>query len=174
MSDLKCNLKQDESLIVCDDFGKYAEYEARLWMLFLQAYESGELQFQNTPIRMKHYPPTFSAKTGFYHLICENYQHQDEDSRKPNFRRCERLLWAKTILSYCQNDCPHLLVWENIRHSKHNIILFCPELDYVVVLTKRKKGYLLLTTAYPIDHPHRREDLLFEYKKYKTQTAHRA
>lgn len=37
---------------------------------------------------------------------------------------------------------------------------------YVVILAKRSQGYYLLTTAYPVDHPHRREDLLAEYHKY--------
>lgn len=44
--------------------------------------------------------------------------------------------------------------------------LFLHTYEYVVILAKRSQGYYLLTTAYPVDHPHRREDLLAEYHKY--------
>ena len=172
MSKLQCKLSQDDSLIICDDLGKYSEYEEQLWSLFLRTYEYNSLKFHDIPVRMKHYPPSFSPKTGFYHLTCENYLHQEEDSRKPNLRRCERLMWAKTIIESCSDSCASLLVWENTRHNKPNIVLFCPELDYVVILSKRSQGYYLLTTAYPVDHPHRMEDLLNEYQRYIKQTAH--
>ena len=172
MSKLQCKLSQDDSLIICDDLGKYSEYEEQLWSLFLRTYEYNSLKFHDIPVRMKHYPPSFSPKTCFYHLTCENYLHQEEDSRKPNLRRCERLMWAKTIIESCSDSCASLLVWENTRHNKPNIVLFCPELAYVVILSKRSQGYYLLTTAYPVDHPHRREDLLNEYQRYIKQTAH--
>lgn len=164
-----CILK--DTMLVCEDLSDYAEYERTLFDIFHTLYEEGALVYKGFPVKMKHYPPNYGERSGFYHLTCENYQHTpDETDRFPDMRRCERLQWPEKIITSCTSHCPKLLTWENIRHGKPNIVLFCPELDYVVILAKRK-GYLLLTTAYPVNYPNRRNDLLREYSAYK-QTTH--
>lgn len=168
-----CILNEENSILVCEDFGHFKEYEDGLFEIFLSKYENGAIVYNGLPVRMKHYPPNYGPRSGFYHLICENYDHtQNEEDRVPNPRRCERLKWPETIIMSCGSQCPELLVWENKRHGKENIVLFCPELDYVVILSKRK-NYLLLTTAYPVEYNNRRNNLLEEYNKYK-QTTHSA
>lgn len=166
-----CVLNSSDALFVCEDLTHFADYEDSLFEIFLDLYEHGSIVYNGLPVRMKHYPPDYGERSGFYHLTCENYQHTaDENDRVPDLRRCERLEWAEKIISDCSPTCPKLLVWENVRHGKANIVLFCPELDYVVILGKRK-DYLLLTTAYPVNYPNRKKDLLREYNAYK-QTTH--
>ncbi len=166
-----CYLAGDENLLVCEDLTNFSNYEEKLFQIFLQLYEQSEITYHGTPVYLKHYPPDYGEKSSFYHLTCENYQHTgNENDRSPNLRRCERLKWPKSILEVCDSNCPQLLKWENVRHGKKNILLLCPELDYLVVLSKRN-NYLLLTTAYPVTYHNRREDLLKEYTAYK-QTTH--
>lgn len=166
MDENGCKLQKENSLRVCNDFGEYAQYEEKLYKIFLNLYEHNSLVYAGKSVCMKHYPPDYGEKTGFYHMICEDYQHtKNEEDRKPNIRRCERIEWAKELIEGCPHLCDKIMIWENERHGKRNILLFCPDLDYLVVLGKRK-DYFLLTTAYPVDYPNRRNDLISEYSTY--------
>ncbi|MGN0565387.1 MAG: hypothetical protein ACI4IU_01685 [Candidatus Limousia pullorum] len=167
-----CTLSRGDSLIVCSDLNNFSDYEDQLFLIFKNLYENNSITYNGFPVKMKHYPPDYGERSGFYHLTCENYQHTgSEEDRYPDLRRCERIKWAETILTSCSGACIKLLVWENRRNNKQNILLFCPEVDYLVVLGKRN-GYLLLITAYPVSYPNRRKDLLREYEQYKKQTTH--
>lgn len=162
MDNMNCKLQ----LRICENLEKYSVYEDMLYQIFLLLYEKGTLHYKENLVHMKHYPPDYGPKTGFYHMICENYQHTgNEEDRKPNLRRCERLEWAKQFIEKCSQSCEKLMVWENQRHGKKNILLFCPDLNYLVVLSKRR-DYYLLTTAYPVDYPNKRKDLIKEYNAY--------
>lgn len=166
MGKQNCQLQEESALIVCENFSEYSQYENKLYQIFLKLYEQGTLEFKSKMVRMKHYPPDYGPRTGFYHMICENYQHTgNEDDRRPNLRRCERLEWPTELIENCVLSCGKIMVWENERHGKRNVLLFCPQLDYLVVLGKRE-GYYLLTTAYPVEYPNRRNDLIKEYQAY--------
>ena len=167
-----CSLQSGYFLITCDDLSNYTQYENFLYSEFQKTYDSGDLYFKGIPVKMKYYPPEYTPKSGFYHLICENYDHTgDENDRSPNLLRCSHLLWARELIEYCSESCESLYIWENERRGKKNILLYCPEVDYVVVLGKRK-DYLLLITAYPIEYDNKRKDLIREYNEYvKTNNA---
>ena len=169
MPKCNCKLNTEESLNICDDFTKYTEYEENLFGIFNSLYENGDLVFKGIPVKMKHFPPDYSERTGFYHLVYENFNHTNvETDRLPNLERCSRLTWINEFLVYCIDNCNCLMIWENTRHGKHNILLFCPDVDYLVVLTKRNH-YLLLTTAYPVEYENRKNDLIREYEGYKNK-----
>lgn len=166
MENITCRLCSKDTLVLCEDFSEYTSYEDRLYLIFKEYYEKNNLFYKGIPVRMKHYPPDYIPKTGFYHLICENYQHTgNESDRSPNLSRCSRIKWPKTIIEYCSQNCLSLYIWENERKGKRNILLYCPEIDYLVVLGKRR-DYLLLITAYPIEYENKRKDLLKEYTDY--------
>ena len=161
-----CVLSSEDTLVKCEDLNEYPYYEERLYQIFSECYEEGKLYYKDIPVKMKHYPPDYIPKTGFYHLICENYQHTgNEDDRSPNLSRCARIRWPKAIIQDCAQNCLSLYIWENERRGKQNILLYCPEVDYVVVLGKRA-NYLLLITAYPVEYENKRRDLLKEYTDY--------
>ncbi len=166
MNKISCRLQDKDALIECENLGDYLQYESDLYAVFLELYEKGTILFRDKPVKMKHYPPDYGVRTGFYHMICENYQHTgNEDDRKPNFRRCERIKWAVEIIEKCSQSCSNIMIWENERHGKKNVLLFCPELDYLVVLGKRN-SYFLLTTAYPVGYPNKRNELIKEYNSF--------
>lgn len=167
----QCLLNSPTAFIECDNFSEYPAYEDKLFNIYNRLYEANDLYFNGIPVKMKHYPPDYSPKTGLYHLIYENYQHTNEEQdRLPNLERCKRITWSRTLIEYCLTKCSDLLVWDNYRNSKTNTLLFCPELNYLVVLGHRN-GYYLLITAYPVQYEHTRAKLLKEHFQYK-QTTH--
>lgn len=167
----ECKLDDNEYIIECKDYSRYNEYEDKLFEIYRNLYEKGGLYYSGNEVKMKHYPPDYGIKTGFYHMICENYNHtDDENDRKPNFRRCERIMWAKQFIEWCSQNCEKIWIWENERHNKKNVLIYCPEQNYLVVLAKRK-GYYMLTTAYVVEYSNARRDLIKEYNNYKTNNA---
>ena len=166
-----CVLDGGSALHICENYDEFLEYENRLYGLYLQLYERGGVFYKGILVKMKRRPPDYAPKGSFYHLTCENYQHtQSEEDRQPNLRRYERIHWAKAIIEKCSEVCQDLLVWENTRGTDRNILLYCWNLKYLVVLSKRK-DYLVLTTVYPVEHEHTHRKLMNEYSKYKQTTS---
>ena len=79
----------------------------------------------------------------------------------PDLRRCERIRWPRPIIDHGAE--PVIRVWENERKGERRICLWLENADYLVVLARRR-GYVLLWTAYPVTQPHRRRKLLREYE----------
>lgn len=163
-----CTISQDT--IECEDVQRFAEYEEIVYNIFLDLYEKSKLYFRDSKVAMKHYPPDYDERSGFYHLTCQNYEQTgNENDRIPNLDRYRKIKWAKQLISYCDsNECLNFLVWENSRNGKTNILLYCKDIDYLVVLGKRK-DYLMLVTAYPIQYDHSRDKLMREYSFYKSK-----
>lgn len=159
--------KNNNNFIECNDISKFSEYENKLFDIFKNLYLETELSYMELKVKMKHYPPDYGIKSSFYHLIYENYSDSNKnEDRLPSLDRCKRLPWIKEIIDKCSTEpCDKILIWENQRHGTKNILLYCSELEYLVVLSKRST-YYLLTTAYPVDKPHRKESLLKEYYQY--------
>lgn len=102
MVNINCKLEGKEFCLRCDELSQYVEYEKKVFELFKELYESGSIKYKGQNVKMKHYPPDYGELTGFYHMICENYNHTgNESDRKPNLRRCERIKWPKEIIEWC-------------------------------------------------------------------------
>ena len=56
-------------------------------------------------------------------------------------------------------------MWKNKRKGKSRIVLWCTEIDYVVILDERA-DFLIFWTAYPVTYQHTREKLLKEYHEF--------
>jgi len=156
--------------IECEDIQKFKEYEEIVYRIFIELYEQSRLFFRSVKVTMKHYPPEYDKRSGFYHLTCENYdQTGNEEDRIPNLDRYRKIKWADQLISYCETDgCENFLVWENERKGNTNVLLYCKDIDYLVVLGKRQ-NYFLLVTAYPIHYDHTRDKLMKEYARYKSK-----
>lgn len=163
------NCKNKNNYNECNDWNKYRDYEDMLYQMFSEFYANSKLFYNGLEIKLKHYPPEYDERSCFYHLIYENYdEHKTEENRVPNPDRCKKLHWIKELICNCVVvPCEHILTWENTRHGKRNVLIYCSDLKYLIVLSKRK-GYYLLTTAYPVNTKHREDSLLNEYK----QTTH--
>lgn len=150
---LRCNFSSDS------DFLKEVEDA------YKNDFVRGVVCFRTTPVKRKTYPIRHNGEdASFWHITtCGN----SEDSRVRSYDRCERIKWPKAII---ENEKDFLInVWEEgkklLLHFRFTE--FQPhEKDYLVVLEKRNK-YYVLWTAYPIEWEHTRQKYL---KRFQTAT----
>ena len=60
----------------------------------------------------------------------------------------------KIFKNCCNNQCNNIKIYKD----KKDICIWCKKLDYLIVITERKNGYLL-QTAYPIVYDHKRKEV---------------
>lgn len=155
--------KKIPDLIELDSFGgDYEQYEEAVYSLYKTTFEEKSFSYNNKPIVQKIIP-MYKEKSGtFWHIISNG---PDEASRTPDLRRYERIAWPSHVLGYCQNQCSNILIWKNKRKGKSRVLLWCRDINYLVVLDE-KKDYYIFWTAYPITYKHTRDKLLTEYNEY--------
>jgi hypothetical protein len=107
------------------------------------------------PVRCRYHPPSKGKGFGFWHVIQEGPAEQD---RIPDLRRCERIRWISWMIRQVGKD-PRITHWKEERGRQKDVLLWMEEMDYLVVLSRRR-SYLLLKTAYCTDKPHKRETLI--------------
>jgi hypothetical protein len=73
-----------------------------------------------------------------------------EEDRIPDFRRCERIRWARPLIEHDAE--PDVLVWTEPRGANDDRIhIYLPDERYLVVLADRG-SYILPWTAFYIAH----------------------
>ncbi|MDE6747462.1 MAG: hypothetical protein K2K21_00115 [Lachnospiraceae bacterium] len=150
-------------IIEIDDYdGNYEEYENAIYAAYQETFENQSFYWDGKPIQQKKHPMLKGKSGTFWHIISSG---ESEESRLPDLRRYERVTWPAHILSYCKNNCDKILVWKNKRGSKSRILLWCQNIDYLVVLDERK-DFCLFWTAYPVTYSHTKAKLLKEYTSY--------
>jgi len=95
-----------------------------------------------------------------------NSEGDIENERLPDLRRCERIRWPRSIIDNTHSD--HIKYWKNIRKGKERIVLALEDFSYVVIPSDRGE-YVLLWTAYYVEHEHSRRKLWEECKVYENQ-----
>lgn len=150
--------------------GDYSLYEDAVYAAFVKCVKSMDertLLFRGMMVAHKRHPEYDGKSATFWHIIS---QGENESARIPDLRRYERIAWPFYILESCADHCDNLLIWENARKGNTRVLLFCTDLDYLVVLAKRN-GYLVFWTAYPVNQSHQRNKLIKEYHDYMARTA---
>lgn len=98
----------------------------------------------------------------FWHLV-EREDPPKSGNRLPDFRRSERLPWARPMLDNLSE--PDILHWDYQEGDKDiHTYVWLKELDYLIVMKKYKDGRRRLITAYYLDYEHSRRKLLNKYK----------
>lgn len=151
------------NLIELDSYdGDYEQYENAVYNAYKITFENNQFYFKGKRIAHKKHP-LYKDKSGtFWHIISNGPQ---EETRLPDLRRYERIQWPAYILGFCQLNCDKLLIWENCRNRKNRVVLWCQQIDYVVILDQRA-DYYIFWTAYPVTYSHTRKKLLKEYNNY--------
>ncbi len=145
--------------------GDWDIYLEILYDYFKSDFVYSSPKFHGETLRLKRMPYYNNKETTFWHLIAEG---PNESDRLPDLRRCERIRWPRPTIEHSEVEA--VKVWENLRGSEVRICLWIEEVDYLVVLARRK-GYLLPWTAYPVDQDHTRRKLRKEYEAYKKTNA---
>jgi hypothetical protein len=150
-------------IIELDDYGgEYQPYEDAVYNVYQESFESKQFFYNGKRIAHKRYP-MYKGKSGtFWHIISSG---EAEADRLPDLRRYERVSWAAFILGYCCDNCDKILEWRNERKGKKRVLLWCRDIDYVVILDDRDE-YYIFWTAYPVTYGHTRKKLYREYSEY--------
>jgi hypothetical protein len=87
----------------------------------------------------------------------------DEQQRSQDLRRCERIQWPRAMLEALDG---RVCRWKNRRGTGLRIVTALPDFSYVVVLDERS-DFVLLWTAYDVEHQHQRQKMRREYEAYR-------
>lgn len=128
--------------------GNWDFYQKVIYEEFLDSVDK-KLKFLGLPIKCRYFEPINDMHRGFWHLITEDPQNsKNDEERLPDIRRCERMKWISHIINNINH--PAILCWENKRGSNTNVVIWLEQENYMIVLSKRK-DYYLLVTAYVHD-----------------------
>ncbi len=141
--------------------GDWERYLKVLYAYFAQDFLDSRPAFHGAPIALKRYPIIAGKEATFWHLISEG---EVEGDRLPDLRRCERIRWPRPVIEHAAE--PVVKIWENERKSEKRVCLWLEKAEYLVVLAKRK-GYVLVWTAYPVTEAHQKRKLQREYEASK-------
>lgn len=155
-------------LIEMNQFGgNFENYFHAVYQIFKNHFIDNSPKFVGVPVYTKKFPLTDGKfHRTFYHITHEG---EDEDDRTPDLRRMERVRFPKFMI----NEHPHneLLVWVEKRKKEQRIHIFNNDEGYLLVLAKRK-GFLLLWTAFVLEYPHQKRKKIEKYEEYiKAKTA---
>jgi len=148
-------------LVLLNDYeGNWDTYLNVLYGFFKKDFIDEKTKYEGKKIGLKKHPVEKGKEATFWHIISDG---KDENNRVPDLRRCERIKWIKEIIKNCKHQ--EIKVWRNKRKNKENICICYGKWEYLVVLAIRK-GYLILWTAYPVNHTHTKEKLKKEFSKF--------
>lgn len=96
----------------------------------------------------------------FWHVTTRD--DKGSGQRLPDLRRCERLPWLKPLLE--NPTKPEVLAWEFMEDDGSvNIYVWLKDQDYIAIIKKTKKGYLILRTAYWVEYGNTKKKLMKKY-----------
>jgi len=146
--------------------GRWEDYLPVLYGHFVQDFVTAPPQFGGVRFALKRHPMIQGKEATFWHFISEG---EDEASRIPDMRRCERICWIKPIIENANHS--DIRMWEEDgRSNEKRIHLATSDWSYLVVLAHRG-SYVLPWTAFFIDKEHRKKKLEKRYNDYIAKTA---
>lgn len=149
-------------LIYFEDFqGNFKNYFNAVYQIFSEHFQKSNPHFEGVRVSAPRYPEVDGLSRTFYHIT---HKGDDEQNREPDIRKMERIRFPKFKIEIH----PHteLLVWEKEMGSDIRIHILNVAESYLLVLNKRK-DYLLLWTAFYVEHSHTIKKKLKEYETYK-------
>lgn len=154
-------------IITLNDFGgDIASYIEAIYALFKKDFVDTKPKFEGVRLGLKKYPLVSNKEYTFYHFT---HDGEYEENRTPNLRRMERVCFIKPMIE--NSNHPDLKVWRNKRGTKERILIYHEAESFLVVLEDRG-DFILPWTAYLVEYPNRKKQLIKEYEDYiKAKTA---
>jgi hypothetical protein len=148
------------ALVCLPDYGDdWQRYLDALYGFFRLDFIESQPLFGKRPVGLKRHPLSNGKEATFWHLISEG---RVEAERVPDLRRCERIRWPRPMIEAIGQGS--VLCWRNIRGGETRVLIALPDFSYVVVLADRRR-YVLLWTAYQVEHHHRRRKLEKDWRQ---------
>jgi len=97
----------------------------------------------------------------FWHLATEG---QDEATRTPDPRRCERMAWPRALIEALASLHREVRAWDQDRPRQKTLLIGLDDFSYVVVLAAKNTHYLLIT-AFCVEHARRRDTYRREWEQ---------
>ncbi len=145
-------------LVLMADFaGDWSRYLEAVYDFFRRDFVYSKPVYEGMRVGMKRHPIFDGKEATFWHLISEG---RVEEDRLPDIRRCERIRWPRPIVEGI--DAGRVRCWKNRRRNEYRVVIALEDFSYVVILALRKT-YVILWTAYCVEHVQRREALRREY-----------
>ena len=170
---MECN--QLPELMVCENWGKFEEYDELLYLIFKRDFIESKPLYENKEVVIRKHPLVNDKEQTFFHVTSKDYNENRE--RYPDPRRCERIEWIRKFIEndFCVDECNlcnGLKIWEEPYKTNQRIYLLFEEERYIVII-ERRENYCLLVTAYYLDYDHAMEKLIKKYNAYIKQKAPR-
>ena len=145
-----------------DFAGDWGAYEAELYHQFQNDWVVLRPYLQGRPVGHATEPMHEGKPEAFWHLTSETDPETGE--RLPNLRRCERLRWAKALITEVANR-DDVVTWRERRRDGLRQLFALDDFSYLVVVALRSRGRMYLATAYPVDMEWRRTKLHKQFNR---------
>jgi len=146
--------------------GSWDKYEETLYSVFKKDFIDNQPNLKKYKIFIIIEPKFKEKEWSFWHITSEG---DVESKRTQDFRKCEKIGWIKPIIeSYPHQD---IKAWRTKEKGRIKICLCYGNWEYLIVLKRIKKGFLLIT-AYPVEYSNTKRKLKKQYMDFKnTKTA---
>lgn len=158
-----------DEIINFNNYRDWQKYEDKLYSIFKNDFIVNDTLFKNKIVQIRKHPIVCDKEQTFFHITSKNFSFNDDpNDRLPDLRRCERIHWIKPMIeinsfSNCEKNC--LKIWpEEVRGKIRTNIL--NEQDKFLVVLEEREDYVLLITAFYIEHEHTLRKKLKSYNRY--------
>ena len=125
--------------------GDWEETLKKLYSVFVNDFVASKLWFNNMRVLCDSRAGDRGLPNGFWHLITKS----DSSKRLVDFRRAERLPWARPIIENSYE--PAIRTWDFMEGNRAiRTYIWLEQFDYLVILQKKGRVAFLIT-AYHIE-----------------------
>lgn len=126
------------------------DYVKEIYNYFKDLFFTRKLYYNRKPvhIRRSKYKGEEWIRDAFEHYTKRDNYITKREIRVIDYYRTERLHWIEEILNEenCIDDkCDGILIWEEKRNKNPEVLFYCEENRYLIILQKLEKFYVLLS-----------------------------
>jgi hypothetical protein len=142
--------------------GDWGTYVDEIYPVFKKDFVDSQPLYSGKPVFIIREPLLGGKEHSFWHVTSKG---EDESSRIPDFRRCERIGWIRPVIDNANDPC--LKCWDELRGGKLRAHLWLESQEFLVVLEKRPKWFFLVT-AFHVPGEHARIKYQKRFEKANT------
>ena len=142
-----------------DSGGDWDCYVELLYKWFSEDFLQSKPAWPGKRVQLKRYPLSQGKEATFWHMVSTG---DNEDSRLPDLRRCERIRWPQPVMEAFSGGHSHptspIVWWKSERRGESRFLIAPPDFSYLVVVADRG-DYVLPWTHFVVEQAHRQVKL---------------